>query len=158
MSFFREMKRRNVFRVAVAYAAVAWLLMQLAALLETSLELPAWFDKSVIVALAIGFPIALILAWALELTPGGVRATQGAETGEAASKRKSRMLNHITIGVLAATALVLLVDRSPIGAVLRRRDPNLAGHCGAAPRTIRLQRIRYTRTLCQWYSSNSLRL
>ena len=70
-----ELKRRNIFRVGATYAVVAWLLMQVGVVLETSLRLPDWFDTVVTVALLIGFPIALIITWAFELTPEGVRRT-----------------------------------------------------------------------------------
>lgn len=68
-----ELRRRNVFRVAGIYAVVGWLLAQAAALLESSLELPTWFDAVIVSALLLGFPVALILAWAFELTPEGVK-------------------------------------------------------------------------------------
>ncbi len=70
-----ELKRRNVFRVAGLYLVVAWLLMQVATILETSLKLPDWFDGLVTALVLLGFPLALILAWAFELTPDGVRLT-----------------------------------------------------------------------------------
>jgi len=71
-----ELRRRNVFRVAAAYLVVGWLLIQLAALLENSLGLPGWFDAAVIGFLVIGLPIALLLAWAFEMTPEGVKKTE----------------------------------------------------------------------------------
>ena len=72
-SFLSELKRRSVFKVAVAYGVVAWLLMQVAQVVEDALALPEQFDTLVIVTLALGFPIALILAWAYDLTPEGVK-------------------------------------------------------------------------------------
>jgi len=71
-----ELRRRNVFRVAAAYLVVGWLLIQLAALLETSLGLPEWFDAAIIGFLIIGMPIALLLAWAFEMTPEGMKKTE----------------------------------------------------------------------------------
>ncbi len=76
MNLLNELKRRNVFKVAGVYAVVAWLLMQLASTLESSLNLPAWFDTTITATLLIGFPIALLLAWAFEMTPEGVRKTE----------------------------------------------------------------------------------
>jgi adenylate cyclase len=73
MTFFTELKRRSVFKVGIAYAIVAWLLAQIIAVINTPLHLPDWFDTVVLVLLGIGFPVALILAWAFELTPGGVK-------------------------------------------------------------------------------------
>ena len=69
MSIFNELKRRNVIRIAGIYAVVAWILMQVAGTLEESLKLPEWFDSVVTAGLMIGFPIALLLAWAFEMTP-----------------------------------------------------------------------------------------
>ena len=68
-NFFAELKRRNVYKVAIAYAVVAWLLMQVATQVFPFLEIPNWAIRLVIMFLALGFPIALILAWAFELTP-----------------------------------------------------------------------------------------
>ena len=78
-NFFSELKRRNVYKAAVAYAVVAWLLIQIATQVFPFLEIPAWAIRLVIVLLALGFPVALLLAWALELTPEGIRRTS--ETG-----------------------------------------------------------------------------
>src|ERR1044071_4659948 len=75
-SFFSELKRRNVYKVAVAYAVVAWLLIQIATQVFPFLEIPNWVVRSVIVLVAIGFPVALIIAWAFELTPGGIKRTE----------------------------------------------------------------------------------
>ena len=70
-----ELRRRNVIRVAGVYAVIGWLVAQVATLLETSLGLPSWFDGVIVAALLLGLPIALILAWAFELTPEGMRLT-----------------------------------------------------------------------------------
>ena len=75
MSFFAELKRRNVFKVAVVYAIVAWLLVQVIVAVHNPLHLPDWFDTAVIVFLITGFPVALIFTWAFELTPEGVQRT-----------------------------------------------------------------------------------
>jgi hypothetical protein len=73
-SFFAELKRRNVYKVAIAYAVVAWLLMQIATQVFPFLEIPNWAIRLVIMLIVIGFPIALVIAWAFELTPeGGTR-------------------------------------------------------------------------------------
>src|ERR1700730_12276622 len=70
-SFFAELKRRNVYKVAIAYAIVAWLLMQIATQVFPFLEIPNWAIRWVIMLIVIGFPIALVIAWAFELTPEG---------------------------------------------------------------------------------------
>src|SRR6476469_8344738 len=75
-NFFAELKRRNVYKVAVAYAIVGWLLIQIATQVFPFLEIPNWVVRLVIALVAIGFPIALIIAWAFELTPQGIRRAE----------------------------------------------------------------------------------
>jgi TolB-like protein len=70
---FAELRRRHVFRVAIAYVVVAWLIVQAAALIEEALNLPPWFDGVALALVALGFPIALVIAWAFELTPEGIK-------------------------------------------------------------------------------------
>lgn len=74
-----ELRRRNVFRVAGAYLVMAWLIMQVASVLESGLGLPAWFDAVVIGFVSLGFPVAILLAWAFEMTPEGMRKTSAAD-------------------------------------------------------------------------------
>jgi serine/threonine-protein kinase len=83
-SFFAELKRRNVYKVAVAYAVVAWLLMQVASQIFPFFEIPNWVVRRVVLLLIIGFPIALIIAWAFEATPEGIKRT---EVADAAGQR-----------------------------------------------------------------------
>src|SRR6266550_3159891 len=78
-NFFAELKRRNVYKVAIAYAIVAWLLMQIATQVFPFLEIPNWAIRLVIMLIVIGFPIALIIAWAFELTPEGLKRTEFAD-------------------------------------------------------------------------------
>src|SRR6266481_3559999 len=72
-NFFAELKRRNVYKVAVAYAVVSWLLIQVATQVFPFFEIPNWAVEMVVVALVIGFPIALVLSWAFELTSEGIK-------------------------------------------------------------------------------------
>src|SRR5437899_3126330 len=74
--FFAKLKRRNVYKVAIAYAVVAWLLMQIATQVFPFLEIPNWAIRLVIMLIVIGFPIALMIAWAFELTPEGLKRTE----------------------------------------------------------------------------------
>jgi TolB-like protein/Flp pilus assembly protein TadD len=78
-NFFAELKRRNVYKVAIAYAVVAWLLMQIATQVFPFLEIPNWAIRLVIMLIVIGFPIALVIAWAFELTPEGLKRTESAD-------------------------------------------------------------------------------
>jgi TolB-like protein len=75
-NFFAELKRRNVYKVAVAYAIVAWLIIQAASILLPTFDAPSWVMKVIVMAVVLGFPIALILAWAFELTPEGIKPTE----------------------------------------------------------------------------------
>ena len=88
--FFGELQRRHVYRVAVAYGVVSWLLIQIATQLFPVFEIPNWGARLVIVALALGFPVALILAWAYEITPEGIRHTEDVDSGQRISRRTGR--------------------------------------------------------------------
>ena len=76
MNLFAELKRRNVFKVAIAYAIVGWVLMQIAAVAFPPLGLPEWSQTFVVVLVLMGLPIAILLAWAFEITPDGVKQTK----------------------------------------------------------------------------------
>ncbi|MBK5098136.1 MAG: hypothetical protein JJE01_10165, partial [Gemmatimonadetes bacterium] len=80
--FFAELKRRKVFRVAAVYGATGFVVLQVADLLAEGMELPSVVLKTTTFLVLLGFPIAMVLAWALELTPEGVKRTDAAETGE----------------------------------------------------------------------------
>ena len=110
MSLVDELKRRHVFKVAVAYLAVAWLVLQVVNIVSPILELPAVFERGVLVALAIGFPIALVFAWALELTPDGVRRDTTADRGSA-PRSTGKTLNAVIIGVLSVAVALFTLDR-----------------------------------------------
>ena len=75
-NFFAELKRRKVYRVAIGYAVVAWLLIQVATQTFPFLDIPNWIVRLVILVLALGFPIALVFAWAFDITPQGVVRTE----------------------------------------------------------------------------------
>ena len=110
-SFLEELKRRHVVKVALAYAAAAWLVLQLAGLVLPALGAPPWVFRVLLGLVALLFPIALVLAWAFELTPGGVRRTEPAHSPEARplshGHRVGGTLNVITIAVLAVAVGVL---------------------------------------------------
>ena len=108
-NFFAELKRRNVYKVAVAYAVVAWLLIQAASILFPTFEAPAWVMKVVVAAIALGFPVALILAWAFELTPEGIKRADEVAPDESIAPRTGRKLLAMTIA-LAGVAACLLAE------------------------------------------------
>jgi TolB-like protein/Tfp pilus assembly protein PilF len=97
---FTELKRRNVFRVGAAYAVVAWLLIEVSDTVFPRLGLPEWTVTFVIALLALGFPVALFLAWAYELTPEGVKRTRDVQLDESVRKLTGRKLDLVVIAVL----------------------------------------------------------
>ena len=101
-NIFTELKRRNVYKVAVAYAVVGWLLIQVATQVFPFLEIPNWMIRLVILLTAFGFPVALIIAWAFELTPEGIKRTEDAD----AARQHSRGVVWIVV-ILIAAALSL---------------------------------------------------
>jgi Tol biopolymer transport system component len=107
MSLWGELKRRKVVQVAAVYAVVAWLLTQIAATVEQPLSLPSWFDTAVITLVAIGFPIAIILAWAFDVGPQGVRAA--GEGSSAATHATGHWFGQVTqVLVLLAVGFLVL--------------------------------------------------
>src|ERR1043165_7579072 len=101
--FFTELKRRNVYKVAVAYAVVAWLLIQVATQVFPFFEVPNWAVRFVVLLIIIGFPIALVIAWAFELTPEGLKRTEVADAAPAQRSRSRRVIYFIFIaGALSA--------------------------------------------------------
>src|SRR3984893_2340249 len=103
-NFFGELKRRNVYKVAVAYAIVGWLLVQVATQVFPFLEIPNWVIRLVIALVAIGFPIALVIAWAFELTPEGIKRTEDVDL--AASARQPRKHAWIFVVIVGAALSV----------------------------------------------------
>ena len=101
MNLFTELKRRHVFRIGIAYLVVSWLVLQVIGVVTPMLDLPVWLGKTVLILLAVGFPIALVIAWAFEMTPEGVKRTN--DLDEAAPRRAvstGRKLDFVIIGAL----------------------------------------------------------
>jgi TolB-like protein/Tfp pilus assembly protein PilF len=107
-SFFAELQRRNVYKVAVAYAVVAWLLMQVASQIFPFFEIPNWTIRLVIMLLALGFPVALVLAWAFELTPEGIKRTEEVDLSKSIRRKTGRKLDFLIIAVLLLVIAALL--------------------------------------------------
>ena len=110
MSFIKELKRRNVFRVSVAYAIAAWLLIEITATTFPILKLPDWSVTLVTVLVLIGFPLALILAWAYELTPEGIKLEKDVDRSESITRLTGRKFNFAIIGLLLLVVGFLVVD------------------------------------------------
>ena len=113
-AFFTELKRRKVYRVAVAYAIVAWLLVQAASILFPTFEAPSWVMKVFVSAVILGFPVALILAWAFELTPEGIRRAEEVTPQESKAPKIGRKWTAIIVAaaVLAAVLFAFQFTRT----------------------------------------------
>jgi hypothetical protein len=113
-TFFTELKRRKVYRVAAAYAIVAWLLIQAASILFPTFEAPTWVMKVFVTAVILGFPVALILAWAFEMTPAGIRREEEVAPQESKAPRAGRKWTAVIVlaAVLAAGLLAFQFART----------------------------------------------
>lgn len=111
MSFFEELKRRNVFRVAIAYLAFAWLLIEVAGTLFPGFGIPDWAFRFVVILLALGFIPALVLSWAYEITPDGLRREKEVVRDAASARVTAKRLDWITILLVVAAFAFIAVDR-----------------------------------------------
>jgi len=117
-SFVQELKRRNVFRVALVYVVVSWLLMQIGDVMFPALRLPDWTTTLLVAFLILGFPLAVIFAWAFELTPDGVVRTSEVPQEQSITADTGRKINYAIIAVLAVAVVLLLakdqlIDKTP---------------------------------------------
>jgi hypothetical protein len=104
-NFFAELKRRNVYKVAVAYAVVAWLLIQIATQVFSVFEIPNWAVRLIVLMIVVGFPIACVIGWAFELTPEGLKRT---EVADAIAQRRSANRTWILVIVVAGAMSIAL--------------------------------------------------
>ncbi|MDX1460520.1 MAG: tetratricopeptide repeat protein [Xanthomonadales bacterium] len=111
MSFIEELKRRNVIRVAIAYAVTAWLLLQLADVILGNIDAPGWVFQVIMLVLGIGFPIVIIFAWAFEMTPEGIKREKDVDRSQSITPQTGRKLDRAIIAVLAVAVVYLLVDK-----------------------------------------------
>ena len=111
MSFFNELKRRNVFRVGIAYAVVAWLLMQFADVVLNNITAPAWVFQAIMLLLAVGFPIVLIIAWAFEMTPEGLKKEKYVDRSQSITPQTGRKLDRAIIGILVVALAYFILDK-----------------------------------------------
>jgi len=114
MSFFAELKRRNVYKVAIAYAVVSWLLIQAASIFFPAFDAPPWVMKIFIIVIIFGFPVALIFSWAFEITPEGIKLESEIEPSKSVTRRTGRKIVAVTIAlaVIAAGLFVYQLVRS----------------------------------------------
>jgi len=111
MSFIDELRRRNVFRVGIAYAIATWVLLQITEVITPILGLPGWAPKLIFVILAVGFVPALIFAWAFELTPEGIKKEKDVDRSESITHHTGRKLDFAIIAVLVLAVGLLLADK-----------------------------------------------
>jgi len=102
--FFTELKRRNVYKVAVAYAIVSWLLIQAASILFPTFDAPSWVMKVFVIVIALGFPVALVLAWAFELTPEGIKRAEDVAPNDSITRKTGSKLVRITVALAVIAA------------------------------------------------------
>jgi hypothetical protein len=122
LSLFKELKRRNVFRVGIAYVVVAWLVAQVLQLVFESFGTPAWAIKTVLVLLATGLPFALFFAWAFELTPEGLKREQEVDRSQSITHKTGRLLDRSIIAILVV-ALGYFVWESREGGRKKESEP-----------------------------------
>jgi len=111
MSLFNELKRRNVFRVGIAYTVVAWLVAQVVDLVLENFGAPAWFMRSLLVILAAGLPISIVFAWAFEMTPEGIKKEKDVDRSQSVTGVTGRKLDRMIIGIMAVVIAFLILDR-----------------------------------------------
>ena len=114
-NFFAELKRRNVYKVAAAYAVVAWLLLQAASIFFPAFDAPPWVMKIFIIVIIFGFPVALIFSWAFEITPEGIKLESEIEQSKSIARRTGRKIVAVTIAlaIVAAGLFVYQILRTP---------------------------------------------
>ena len=110
-SLFTELRRRNVFKVGAAYAIVAWLLLQITDIVLPTFQAPLWVAQTITFVLAIGFPIAVILAWAFDVTPQGIKAASDVKVGDAPAQPSALRLGYISQGLILLAVGFLVVDQ-----------------------------------------------
>ena len=123
-NFFSELKRRNVYKVAVAYAVVGWLLVQVATQVLPFFEIPSWAVRLVVLAIVIGFPIALVIAWAFELTPEGLKRTEDVDL--VTSARQPRKRAWIFVVIIAGAMSLGLFFSGATRQEIKQRQRRLA--------------------------------
>jgi TolB-like protein len=111
VNIFSELKRRNVIRVALAYIVTAWLLLQLTDVVLNNIEAPDWLFQSIMLLLAIGFPIALLFAWAFEMTPEGIKKEKDVDRSQSITPATGRNLDFVIIGMLVVALGYFLWER-----------------------------------------------
>ena len=111
MSFFKELKRRNVIRIGIAYGVSAWFILQLADVVLENIAAPEWLMQAIMLLLVIGFPVVIIFAWAFEMTPEGIKKEKNVDRNQSITPQTGRKLDRMIIGILVIVVGYLLVDK-----------------------------------------------
>jgi TolB-like protein len=133
LSLFNELKRRNVFRVGVAYLVAAWLLMQVADVILNNIEAPDWVFHAILLVLGIGFPLILLFAWAFEMTPEGLKREREVDRQQSITPQTGKKLNHIIIGVMALALAYFAYDKFVAGRDVVEDQQTAAARAGTQP-------------------------
>ena len=107
-NLFAELKRRNVYKVAVAYAVVGWLLVQVTTQVFPIFDIPNWAMRLIVLAIIIGFPIALVIAWAFELTPEGLKRTEDVDVAAQGQRKSHAWIHVVIVGAVFSVGLFAL--------------------------------------------------
>lgn len=111
MRFFEELKRRNVFRVGIAYGVSAWVVLQFADLVLDNIVAPDWVMHVLMLVIGLGFVVSLVVAWAYELTPEGIKRESEVDRGQSVTNQTAKKLHYVTLGAIAVLIALLLTDR-----------------------------------------------
>ena len=111
MSLFEELKRRNVFRVGIAYAVSAWVLLQVVDLVLDNTDIPGWVMQAFMLLAALGFVVALVVSWAFEVTPEGIKREKDVGRSESITRETGQKLNIVTLAAAALVLVLFAVDR-----------------------------------------------
>jgi len=111
MNLFRELCRRNVFKVGAIYVVSSWLLLQIADLVIENVDVPTWVMPAFMLVTAIGLPVVIIAAWMVELTPHGLRLVKNVPPGESIASNTGRQLARGFIMILAMAVVLFLTDK-----------------------------------------------
>jgi hypothetical protein len=116
MSFFNELKRRNVFRVGIAYVVVSWLILQVADVILNNIEAPGWVFHVILLLLGIGFIVVLVFSWVFEMTPEGLKREHEVDRSQSITPQTGKKLDHLITGVLVLALGYFVIDKFVLSA------------------------------------------
>ncbi len=132
MSIIEELRRRNVFRVGIAYVVITWLLLQVADVVLNNIDAPDWVFRAILLVLVMGFPIALLFAWAFEMTPEGLKKEKDVDRSQSITQTTAHKLDVVVIGLMVVALVYFAWDSFYGGTVDRASTPP------ATPATVQL--------------------